>query len=263
MNEQRNDSPVLDSSPRIQLHQPRLAEMVAGLLRERILSGALRDGDALPRQEDLLKEFGISKPSLREALRILEAEGLITVRRGNRGGAIVHVPEARNAAYMIDLVLKVQNVGLDDVGGALAQLEPLCATLCAQREDRVETVLPQLREAHEAAVAALDDALEFTERSRRFHELLVELCGNQTLILLVGALEAIWADQEREWAQRATQSGGFPERERRRQGMRAHEKLLDLIEAGDHVAVNEAARVHLHAIQRYALSADGESATLT
>src|ERR1700755_1275124 len=99
MNEQRNDTQVLDSNPRIQLHQPRLAEMVAALLRERILSGALRDGDPLPRQEDLLKEFGISKPSLREALRILEAEGLITVRRGNRGGALVHVPEAGHAAH--------------------------------------------------------------------------------------------------------------------------------------------------------------------
>jgi DNA-binding FadR family transcriptional regulator len=256
MNSQRNGRPVLDANSRTQLHQPRLAEMVAGLLRERILSGTLRDGDALPRQEDLLKEFGISKPSLREALRILEAEGLITVRRGNRGGAIVHVPEARNAAYMIDLVLKVQNVGLDDVGGALEALEPLCASMCALREDRHEAVLPQLREAHEAAVAAIDDELQFTERSRRFHELIVELSGNQTLILLVGALETIWANQEREWAQRATETGGFPERERRKQGMRAHEKLLDLIEAGDHVAVQEAARVHLDAIRRYAYSRD-------
>jgi GntR family transcriptional repressor for pyruvate dehydrogenase complex len=247
---------VLDANQRVQLHQPRLAEMVARLLRDRILSGALRDGDSLPRQEDMLTEFGISKPSLREALRILEAEGLITVRRGNRGGATVHVPAARNAAYMIDLVLKVQHVPLDDTGEALNRLEPLCATLCALRPDRMEQVVPRLRAAHEAAVEAIDDELEFTQRSRRFHEEIVALCGNQTLILLVGALETIWSGREQEWAERAAQTGGFPERERRQQGMRAHERLLELIEAGDHVGVNEAARKHLDAIQRYALSED-------
>jgi DNA-binding FadR family transcriptional regulator len=228
--------------------------MVAQLLRDRILSGELKDGDALPKQEELLTEFRISKPSLREALRILEAEGLITVRRGNQGGAIVHVPQASNAAYMIDLVLRAQNVQLEDVGAALALLEPLCASLCAMRSDRRKAVMPRLRAAHRAAVEAVDDEIEFTQRSRRFHEELVELCGNQTLILVVGALETLWSGQEQRWAERAAKAGGFPAREQRLAGMRAHERLLKLVEAGDHVALNEAARKHLDATQRYALS---------
>src|SRR5215471_11999461 len=91
---------------RQQLRQPRLAELIAEELRRRITSGVMRDGDLLPKLEELLEEFNVSKPSLREALRILETEGLITVRRGNMGGAFVHAPGSRDAGYMIGLVLE-------------------------------------------------------------------------------------------------------------------------------------------------------------
>src|SRR4029079_12199745 len=60
---------------RPQLRQPRLAELVAAALRSRILSGRLPDGSMLPKQEELIEEFKVSKPSMREALRILETEG--------------------------------------------------------------------------------------------------------------------------------------------------------------------------------------------
>jgi DNA-binding FadR family transcriptional regulator len=242
------------SAASMQLHQPRLAEMVAEVLRERILTGVLQDGDFLPRQEDLLQEFRVSRPSLREALRILEAEGLITVRRGNRGGAVVHSPQAHNAGYTIGLVLKAQQVPLSDLGVALGRLEPLCAAMCASRKDRKKTVLPRLRAAHEATIAAVDDDLEFTRLARRFHEVLVDTCGNETLKLAVGALESVWSGQEEEWAERASAEGGFPGRERRLEGLRAHERLIELIEAGDEAAVASVAQRHLDATQRYALS---------
>ena len=84
---------------RAQLRQPRLADMVASVLRERIVNGELADGDLLPKQDELLEEFRISRPSLREALRILESEGLLTVRRGNVGGSVVEAPNAESSAY--------------------------------------------------------------------------------------------------------------------------------------------------------------------
>lgn len=227
------------------LHQPRVAEMVASLLLERILSGDLADGDALPRQEDLLAEFKVSKPSLREALRILEAEGLITVRRGNRGGAIVHVPKAENAAYMIGMVLQYRDVSYADVGEALKRIEPVCVGLVAARPDRESAVLPVLQEIHDRTVEAVDDEVEFTRLSRRFHEELVARCGNETLILIVGALESLWSHQELGWAVHATSTGAFPERAQRRSGLQAHERLLELIAEGDVDQVERKARQHL------------------
>ena len=108
--------------------------MVAAELRERILSGAIPDGGSLPKHEDLLEEFQVSGPSIREAFRILETEGLVTVRRGNVGGAIVHVPQPSTAAYMLGLVMQAHDVGLSDVAAALQKIEPLCVSMCAARE---------------------------------------------------------------------------------------------------------------------------------
>src|SRR5882724_6325161 len=120
---QRSHSRLGDSSLAFdlkqRLRQPRLAEMVADGLRERILSGELGDGAMLPKQDDLLAEFRVSPPSIREALRILETEGLITVQRGNVGGAVVHRPQQSKAAYMLGLVLQSRAVPLQDVVTAM------------------------------------------------------------------------------------------------------------------------------------------------
>src|SRR5918996_2342005 len=102
-------------APTRQLSQPRVAEMVADILRARIVDGALGDGDLLPKQDDLLEEFRVSRPSIREAMRILETEGLVSVRRGNIGGAEVHAPKPSNAAYMLGLVMQSKHVRLGDL----------------------------------------------------------------------------------------------------------------------------------------------------
>jgi GntR family transcriptional regulator, transcriptional repressor for pyruvate dehydrogenase complex len=223
---------------------PHVAEMVADRLRQRILDGELADGDLLPKQEELLTEFGVSRPSIREALRILEAEGLVSVRRGKLGGAVVHRPAAANAAYTLGLVLRAQSVGVDDVSAALRHIEPVCAALCASRPDRATEVVPALRAVHEAARACIDDPHEFVVVSRQFHEVLVERCGNATLKLVVGTLESVWSAHAREWAEQNVPLG-FPDREYRQHGLDDHELLLRLIERGEADAAAREARQHL------------------
>src|SRR3954464_7048890 len=149
--------------------------MLADVLRDRILSGELEDGALLPKQDDLLEEFGTSKASAREAFRILETEGLVTVLRGNVGGAVVHRPKPETAAYMLGLVLQSRGVHLADVGAALQYVEPLCAALCAGRPDRAPAVVPRLEAAHQALVDAINDGDESAAvpASREFHEELV------------------------------------------------------------------------------------------
>ncbi len=243
---------------RHQLRQPRLAEMVADVLRRRILSGQLADGSMLPKQEELIDEFGVSKPSMREALRILETEGLITVQRGNVGGAIVHAPQVSNAAYMLGLVLQARDVTLHDVGAAIKHIEPVCAALCAERDDRMTTVVPRLTELHEAALnCPVDDELKMTQYARLFHEELVAGCGNETMIQLVGALETLWSAHEQEWAQRVSAQGEFPDGDVRSQSLEKHQEILDLIVAGDADSVARAARTHLEGSIFYAVSGGG------
>jgi GntR family transcriptional repressor for pyruvate dehydrogenase complex len=227
------------------VRQPRIAEMVAAILRGRILDGTLADGDLLARQEDLLDEFSVSKPSLREALRILEAEGLITVQRGNIGGSVVHLPKATNVAYTLSLFLQSNNVPLADVGAALRHLEPVCAALCAERTDRKRVVVPTLRQVQQESVDAVDDELAFTLNARRFHEQLVLGCGNETMIVVAGALESVWAAHVKAWARRATESGAFPAPAQRKLGLKAHERIITLIEQGDVSGVSLVVRRHL------------------
>ena len=109
------------------MRSPRLAELVADELRSEILSGAVDDGGRLDTQEVLLARFNVGLPAIREAMRILEVEGLVTVHRGNVGGATVHLPTADNVVYMMAMVLECRKVGLEDVADTLRRLEPICA----------------------------------------------------------------------------------------------------------------------------------------
>jgi GntR family transcriptional regulator, transcriptional repressor for pyruvate dehydrogenase complex len=240
-----------------QLSQPRVAEMVADILRARIVDGELADGDLLPKQDDLLDEFRVSRPSIREAMRILETEGLISVRRGNIGGAEVHAPKAGNAAYMLGLVMQSRHVDLADLAEALRILEPDCAALCAAREDRATAVVPRLGELNDQAEAHLDDGPEFTRLARQFHDEMVESCGNTTMILLVGTLETLWSSLESQWAQTIDAEGRYPEVKLRKLVLRAHARLTDAIAAGNRELAHRTARKHLDESQRYVLATNG------
>src|ERR1700712_5297682 len=103
------------SAERSRVAQLRVAGSVAATLRERILAGIEIEGSTLPTQDQLVQEFGVSYPSIREALRILETEGLVTVRRGNVGGAEVHRPGEASAAYPLGLALQAGRVSLADL----------------------------------------------------------------------------------------------------------------------------------------------------
>jgi GntR family transcriptional regulator, transcriptional repressor for pyruvate dehydrogenase complex len=241
-----------------QLSQPRIAEMVADILRARIIDGELADGDVLPKQDDLLAEFRVSRPSIREAMRILETEGLISVRRGNIGGAEVHAPKPRGAAYMLGLVMQSEQVTLTDLASALRILEPACASLCALRDDRAQKVVPRLRAVNEQAEIHIEDGPEFTRFARQWHDEMVEASGNQTMILVVGTLETIWSHHESIWADHIAAEGRYPEVKLRRLVLRAHVHITEAIEAGNPEAASRAARRHLDESQTYLLARDSK-----
>jgi GntR family transcriptional repressor for pyruvate dehydrogenase complex len=87
------------------VHVPKAAELVAEALRARILRRQLLPGDRLPAESALMEQFGVSRPTLREALRLLEAQELLEVRRGARGGGVVRQPSTRPAIEAITLWL--------------------------------------------------------------------------------------------------------------------------------------------------------------
>ncbi|MEB4209768.1 FadR/GntR family transcriptional regulator [Mycobacterium sp. 94-17] len=249
------------------MRQPRLAEMIAGRLRDDILSGRLKEGDALGRQE-IFTEFRVSLPAMREAMRILETEGLISVRRGNVGGAIVHLPTPMRVAQTISMILQARGTTMADVSGTLAQIEPICAGMCARREDRHETVVPALRTAIEVQEADFDDPQEYNTNARKFHEAIVAHCGSDTMTVMVGALEAIWSAHESSvWREAETPDGtdaDAPMAMRTRlRALRDHEKILEAVDNGDAERAMALSAAHLSATRNSTLTSSSDTQVQT
>ncbi|MFZ0902818.1 MAG: GntR family transcriptional regulator [Mycobacterium sp.] len=235
--------------------QPRVAEIVASKLRDDILSGRLKEGDVLPSQESLFGEFGVSPPALREAIHILETDGLISVRRGNVGGAVVHHPTAERTAHMISMVLQARSATPVDVSEALMHLEPICAGMCAARGDRMTEVVPYLQNEIEIQTTQFDDVSQYVPNARRFHETLVSRCGNEPMILLIGSLELIWSAHESSvWSDDGEPTPMVDKT--KRAALRDHQRLLDAIRDGNPARAIRLAQDHLAAARRKTLAFD-------
>jgi DNA-binding FadR family transcriptional regulator len=103
---------LMTDAPLTPVHVPKAAELVADALRSRILRRELVPGDRLPSEAVLMAQYGVSRPTLREALRLLEAQQLVEVRRGSRGGGVIRVPGREPAIEAITLWLLLSQPGV-------------------------------------------------------------------------------------------------------------------------------------------------------
>jgi GntR family transcriptional regulator, transcriptional repressor for pyruvate dehydrogenase complex len=229
--------------------QLRVAESVAAELRDRILGGDRADAYRLPTQDQLVEEFGVSYPSVREAIRILETEGLVTVRRGKIGGAEVHRPDESSAAYHLGLALQGSRVTIGDLAAGIQMLEPMCAAECARRTDRAKAIVPVLTANIDASAAVVGDGVAFTHTAREFHELVVAFTPNATVRYVVRSLVALWSAQEETWAEALTKRGEYPSDAEAKEVVRTHRRILREIAAGRAAAAERVARAHLAATQ--------------
>jgi DNA-binding FadR family transcriptional regulator len=227
-----NAAPLGD---RFSLRVPKTAELVASHVRRRIVLGELTEGDALPSESALMEEFEISRPTLREAFRILESEGLITVRRGARGGARVQEPSSDVVARYAGLVLQHRGATVADVLNARVIVEAPAARMLAERRNRI-SLANRLQELLDSLAA--EDAPTFHE----FNALVVALTENQTLMLLTSMLEEISRAAALSYTSRphATDDTRLI-----RKAHRTRQALIDLIRDGDGDGAEALWRQHL------------------
>jgi DNA-binding FadR family transcriptional regulator len=226
--------------PRADVRVPKAAELVAADIRARILTGNVGAGDPLPNEAELITQFGVSRPTLREALRLLEADGLIEVKRGVRGGARVRIPDVAVTARHAALLLQVRGTTLEDLIGARMVLEPAAVRRLAERHSASD--VRALRAAHQAELDAGNDYTANAHHATLFHALIVELVGNRTLTLLNELLIGIQDSQNRTVVDRLeTGTAGDVVTTARHN----HEQLIELIEAGDASAAEAAWIRHL------------------
>jgi DNA-binding FadR family transcriptional regulator len=203
-------------------------KQVADELRVQIIVGQLVEGDSLGTEADLVKRFEVSRPTLREALRILETEGLISIVRGVLGGVTVHRPDRRMTARAAALVLQSRSVDLADVFDASAIIEPAAARSVAVSRTH-SGAAKQLRAIITDEKRAIDDAVAFATAQVRFHGEIVTLAGNRTLIIVLEMLNEVIARAIEDVIITQTQRQGIAAR---RSAIRSHELLVDLIDAG-------------------------------
>ena len=223
-------------------------QQIADELRRLIISGELDEGDSLGHEPELIERFGVSRPSLREALRILEAEGLITVVRGVQGGVRVHRPDQRLTARTAALVLQARNVSLADVFEARTIIEPAAVRLVAGARNR-RTAAKRLRSLIAVEEEAIDDPGAFGQANARFHEELVGMAGNQTLAIVAEMLNEVVARAVTEVSLLDANGSDAT----RRRGVRSQERLASLIEAGDVDGAEEHWRTHMGVVGRVML----------
>jgi GntR family transcriptional regulator, transcriptional repressor for pyruvate dehydrogenase complex len=229
--------------------------LIADELRALIVSGALSEGDSLGHEPELVERFGVSRPSLREALRILEAEGLITVRRGVHGGVVVHEPDERMTARTAAMVLQARNVSLADVFEARAQIEPLAARAIAASRRR-KSAVTELRALVAAEEAVIDDPESFAVANAEFHERLVALGGNQTLSIVAEMLNEVVV---RAVAAVSRSGDDVGSRSTRHRGIQSQHHLLNLILAGDGSAAEEHWRAHMAVVGKVMLGQEAST----
>lgn len=236
---------------------PKTAEIIASSIRRQVVTGELKEGDTLPSEVDLMEQFGVSRPTLREAFRILETESLISVRRGSRGGAQVMAPTLNVAARYVGLLLQMAGTTIGEVYEARSYLEPVAAGMLAQRRtaDDVDALRAIVDELNEFTSVLADDwqgspadQARWARLSWRFHEQIMERAGNRALAVQWGVLRDV---TDTHMASQMHQSwSNSPVLETLRKSVRSYARLVKLIDAKDVEGAREHWRAHMNASGR-------------
>jgi DNA-binding FadR family transcriptional regulator len=248
-------------APMRKVHVKKAAELIAAQIRNAIVRGEIADGDSLPAEAQLIATFAVSRPTVREAIRILESEHLISVSRGARGGALVRSPVSELSARALGFTLQSRNATLRDVYEARAVFEPAAARMAAQQRPR-ERAVRILREQIERERDVLADRPQLASAMAEFHRLVVEESGNKTLLLIAEALHHIVEKHHSiVYSDSQAESPEFLKK-RAQLGLRSQARLVDLIESGDGAAAEDHWRRHMDKTAEFWLSGRAGSASL-
>ncbi|MBP2551055.1 DNA-binding FadR family transcriptional regulator [Neorhizobium galegae] len=203
-----------------------IAKQVAENIRSAIMDGRLKIDERLPTEDDLARSFGISRPTVREALKRLAAQNLIHSRRGPQGGNFVKRPDPEGLSKAITgaatLLVGVGAFDIDEIVTARLETETICCRLACEnrQEEGLQAMAAEILVQQDASIS--DE--EFCASDVRFHRALIDSSGNGPLkLMMYTVIEAFIP---------ITNMIVFRVRERR-QVVAYHTQIIDAVRARD------------------------------
>lgn len=154
-------------------------QQVAKLLLDRILLEDLQPGSVFGTEAELLAQYDVSRPTLRESLRILQSQGVLSLRPGPKGGIIVAKPRIDVLAQSLSVFLRLHNVPFEEIVRARIAIEPALvrdAALHGSEKDFAE-----MEQSIERMDNSEDDSEAIYRENREFHNIIARAAGNPVL----------------------------------------------------------------------------------
>lgn len=211
------------------------SEVVAQAIVHDIVREGLQPGDRLASEAEMMEQYDVGRGSLREALRILELNGLVSLKPGPGGGPVVESVNPTVLGRMLTLYLHVSGATYQELVDARLALEPTCAALAAKLSTPEErAALAKLGE--QAHAVDLNDDAAYRAMSNEFHGAVVAMSGNRILELLAQSMMEIFDAH----IARATRDAPT-----RMAAPHEHDAVIEAIVAGDAAAAEAEMREHM------------------
>ncbi|HEV7679609.1 MAG TPA: FCD domain-containing protein [Candidatus Dormibacteraeota bacterium] len=172
----------------------KVSEVVARDIVHRIVHQGLQPGTSLPAESAMLRDYDVGRASLREALRLLEVHGLLSIRPGPRGGPVVDALSSADFGRMATLYFQTIGATFRELVEARLVMEPVMARLAAERRD------PEMLRALAESIAESDtlgegDDVDYARVSTDFHGLIAGMSSNRVLDLFGRAIKDVYTDR--------------------------------------------------------------------
>ncbi len=216
------------------LKSTRAFEAVSDHIKELIFNGDLNPGDKLPSEIELSRQFNVGRQTTREALRLLEMQGFITIQTGGRGGPVVQDMLHRTMRNLSLDVFRLRKVSIDELVTARLEMESVVLRYAIDNRDDGDIAV--LTENVKAAQEKVENNIMATEDNVRFHKLLARATKNHVFVMIMECIMAVHGALLGEIAADLDTS---------RQVVEDHRKILALVIARDHEQAADLFKLHL------------------
>jgi DNA-binding FadR family transcriptional regulator len=222
------------------LRSRKVSELLAKRIVDQILQDHLPEGTSLPTERAMMEQHGVGRSTVREALRLLETRGVISIRQGINGGPVVRWPRAGDLSESLSLILSFSQTSLADLLAARLVMEPVLAGLAARHVTPAD--IEELHASNVRMEANLQDQTIFRAENAHFHTTVARIGRNPVLLAFIESVKGLSDGM----------TAGVAYSDRRRLAVaRAHVKIVEALKSGGEPEAQAAMRDHLEEAGRY------------